>query len=299
MKRGYQFVLLTALISGMSIFLNKFGVKGINPYIFTWSKNLLVAVFLLTAILAVKEWKTFKTLNKAQWLKLGAIGLFGGSIPFLLFFKGLSMSPSTTAALLHKSMFVFVAILAVFFLKERLNKGFVVAAILLFAGNLLILNTEGLAFGIPELLILTSVLLWSTETIISKHVLKELPSNIVAFGRMGFGVIFITIFLAATGNISTVSTITVPQLGWIAFTAILLFGYVSTWYAGLKRIPASRATCVLLLGSAITTLLSFIYAGTVTLAGLAGAALILVGVIIITGYSYIISRIKSPIILKD
>jgi drug/metabolite transporter (DMT)-like permease len=292
MKRGYIFVLLTALVSGVSIFLNKFGVKGINPYIFTWSKNILVALFLISAIIMFKEFKTFRSLSSKQWGKLIAIGLFGGSIPFLLFFKGLSMAPSASAALLHKSMFIFVAIAAIFFLKEKLSKGFIIAAILLFAGNLLLLGKTAFAFGVPEFLILAAVLFWATETIISKHALKELPSRVVAFGRMFFGVLFILVFLAATGNISGIAALTASQIGWIILTSILLFLYVTSWYAGLQLVPASRATCVLLLGSAITTLLSFIYAGSVTIAGLAGVALILSGVILIIGYSYIISKFR-------
>jgi drug/metabolite transporter (DMT)-like permease len=292
MKRGYLFVLLTALVSGISIFLNKFGVKGINPYIFTWSKNVLVALFLLSALILLKEFRNLKELTSKQWGKLVAIGFFGGSIPFLLFFKGLSMAPSATASLLHKSMFVFVAFAAVFFLKEKLNKGFLAAAILLFLGDLLILGKTAFGFGIPELFIMLAVLFWSAETIISKHALKELSSRIVAFGRMFFGVLFILVFLAATGNMTHLAALTFPQIGWIVFTSVLLFAYVTSWYAGLKLIPASRAVCVLLLGSAITTVLSFIHAGSVTITGIAGVALILSGVLIIIGYSYLVSKFR-------
>ncbi len=288
-----MFILLTALVSGVSIFMNKFGVKGIDPYIFTFSKNLLVALFLVSLIFMFRESKTFKELKPIQWGKLMLIGLLGGSIPFLLFFKGLSMAPSATAGLLHKSMFIFIAIAAVLFLKEKINKVFIVAAALLFAGNLVILGTTSFSFGIPELLIMLAVLFWSAETIISKHTLVELPSSIVAFGRMFFGVVFMLMFLAATGNMSGVASITLPQLGWILFTALLLFGYVTSWYAGLKLVSAARASCVLVLGSAITTLFSFIYSGSVTIAGLAGSALILSGVILIIGYSKLISKFRN------
>ncbi|NQU78484.1 DMT family transporter [Candidatus Woesearchaeota archaeon] len=292
MKRGYLFVLLTALVSGVSIFLNKFGVKGIDPYIFTWSKNILVALFLFSALMMIKEIKTFKDLKPKQWGQLVLIGLLGGSIPFLLFFKGLSMAPSATAALLHKSMFIFVAIAAVLFLKEKLNKGFLVAAALLFVGNFLLLGKTGFTFGLPEFLILAAVLFWSAETALSKHVLNDLPSMVVAFGRMFFGVLFILLFLFMTGSITKIATLTLPQVGWILFTAVLLLAYVSSWYAGLKLVPASKAVCVLLLGSAITSILSFIYAGSVTISGLTGVALVLSGVLTIIGYSYLVSKFR-------
>ncbi|MBW3014065.1 DMT family transporter [Candidatus Woesearchaeota archaeon] len=285
-------MLLTALVSGVSIFLNKFGVSGINPYIFTFAKNVLVALFIFSLIILFKDIKVFKTLTRTQWLKLVAIGLFGGSIPFLLFFKGLSMSSSTTSALLHKSMFIFVSILAVYFLKEKINKKFIIAALLLFAGNFALLNITSFNFGIPDLLISIAVLLWATETIISKYTLKELPSRVVAFGRMFFGVLFILVFLAAIGNIKHLASLTVPQLGWILFTAVFLLVYVTTWYAGLKRVPASSAASILVLGSAITTALSIIYAGSFNFIDIAGIILIASGVSTLIGLSYITSKIK-------
>jgi drug/metabolite transporter (DMT)-like permease len=299
MKRGYVFVLLTALVSGFSIFINKFGVKGIDPYIFTFSKNVLVVLFLLSLIILFKEFKTFKTLTKNQWLKLGAIGLFGGSIPFLLFFKGLAMSPSTTSALLHKSMFIFVTILAVYFLKEKLSKGFIIGALLLFGGNFLLLKITSFSFGIAEALILCAVLLWAVETTISKHILKELPSKIVAFGRMCFGIIFIFIFLAATGNASNLALLSTKQLSWILLTAVLLLLYVTTWYAGLKRVQASSAACILVLGSAITTTLSFIYSSSYSFVDILGIIFILGGIASVMSYSYLASKIKIILPYKN
>lgn len=291
-KRGYLFVLFTALVSGISIFLNTFAVKGIDPYVFTFSKNVLVVLFLLSLLILFKELKTFKILNRMQWFKLILIGFFGGSIPFLLFFKGLSMSASSTASLLHKSMFFIVALLAVLFLKENLNRRFAIAALLLFAGNYLLLETKSFAFGIPELLILAAVVFWSVETIISKHALKEIPSNVVAFGRMFFGSLFILVFLAATGNLADIAALSVPQLGWIAFTSVLLLLYVTTWYSGLKLIPASLASCILVLGSAVTTVLSFAYSGSFSLVEIMGVALIASGVILAVGYSYFVSKLR-------
>ncbi|MBU0461410.1 MAG: DMT family transporter [Nanoarchaeota archaeon] len=293
MERGYWLVLLTALISGASIFLNKFGVEGINPYVFTWSKNILVSVFLLVLILFFKEIKTFKTLNKKQWLQLGAIGLVGGSVPFLLFFKGLAMTPSTTSALLHKSMFIFVAVFAVFFLKEKLNKYFLAGAGLLFLGNLLLIKKLSFGFGISDMLIILAVLLWSVETIISKKALAGMPSRIVALGRMGFGVLFILVFLLFTSNISYAAALTLPQIGWIVFTSVLLLLYVSTWYAGLQKISASSATCILVLGSAITTLLSFAYSGTIAIGEIVGVGLIMLGTGLIIFYSKAVLEIKD------
>jgi len=301
-KKGYLFVLATAVVSGFSIFLNKFGVEGINPYVFTFSKNVLVVLFLLSALFFFKEFRVISSLSKFQWLKLSAIGLFGGSVPFLLFFKGLSLSSSAFSALIHKSTFIFIAVLAVLFLKERLSRGFVVAAALLFVGNLLMLRQTSLAFGFPELLILGAVVLWSVETVISKHALQELPSRVVAFGRMFFGALFILAFLIVSGNFSSLVSLSVSQFSWIFFTSALLLAYVITWYSGLKRIPASSAACILVLGSAVTSFLSMVYAGAFNAIDIAGVLLIAAGTFIVLSQAYVVyllSKIRNILPLKN
>jgi drug/metabolite transporter (DMT)-like permease len=189
-------------------------------------------------------------------------------------------------------MFVFVSILAVFLLKEKVNAGFIVAAVLLFTGNLLLLLTKSFSFGLAEILILSAVLLWALETIISKHTLNELPSRVVAFGRMFFGALFIFIFLIATGNITNLVSLSLNQLSWVFFTSTILLLYVTTWYAGLKRINASSAASVLVLGSAITTTLSAVYAGSFSFFDIAGIILICSGVFLVIAYSYLVSRIR-------
>lgn len=288
MNKGLSLVFLTAVISGFSIFLNKFGVGGINPYVFTFSKNLIVFLFLFSVIVFFRKFDQLKKLPAKQWLKLAVIGLLGGSIPFLLFFKGLSMASGATSAFIHKTMFVYVMFLAAIFLKEKINKKVLAGAAILLLGNFLLLKMNNFAFNIGDFLILVATLFWAVENTISKYVLKTLNSTIVAFGRMFFGSIFILIFLIFSGNINSVATLTAGQMLWVIITSALLFFYVFTWYSGLKHVKVSIATSVLLLGSPITTLLSFIFLdAAVSLSQLAGVLLIPVGVFFVfLGYQH-------------
>ncbi len=294
-KRGLVFVLFTAIVSGFSIFINKFGVKGINPFIFTWGKNVIVVLLLLSAALYLKEHKKLAKLTKRQWAKLAAIGFVGGSVPFLLFFKGLSMTAPATAAFIHKTMFVFVGLMAFMFLKEKLSKGIFAAGALLLIGNFLLLKLTNLSFDKGALLVLIATLFWAVETTISKHTLKEMPSRTVALGRMGFGALFILVFLVFTGNAGSLKTITPMQIGWIVLTSVLLFLYVLTWYAGLKLVKATTATCILLLGSVITTTLSFITGAPVTLMQAVGMLFIVGGAITAVNSVFIIEKSKKLI----
>lgn len=287
-KRGLIFALFTALVSGFSIFINKFGLKGFDPYIFTGMKNLAVVIFLLSTMLLLGELKELRMLNAKQWLRLCLIGLVGGSIPFLLFFKGLSMSSAATGSFMHKTMFVFVAIGAVIFLKEKLNRSFIIGALLIMAGNALLFKFYSISFTTADLLVLLAALFWSAENLISKDALKEISPRTVAFGRMSIGFFFILLFWAFTGRIDSALSLTMPQLSWILLTSAFLFLYVIAWYDALQSLKASVATSILVLGSPITTLLSFAFLGeSVTILQAFGMLMIVAGVVFAVGVSRI------------
>tara|TARA_Y100000310_G_scaffold343478_1_gene451310 strand:- start:2788 stop:3696 length:909 start_codon:yes stop_codon:yes gene_type:complete len=280
-KNGLILVFLTAIISGFSIFINKFGVSGIDSSVFTFSKNIVVALFLFSVVLLIGEFKVLKNLTKKQWLNLGLIGLIGGAIPFLLFFKGLQLGSVVGGAFIHKTLFIYASLFALLFLKEKLNWKIIVVAGLLLIGNLLLLKIKAFSFGFGEGLVLIATLFWAGENVLSKHVLKELSGNVVSFGRMFFGSVFILIFLMFTGKLNLVYSLSLSQISWIIITSVMLLLFVMTYYNGLKFVKVSTATSILLLGSPITTLLSFVFAGSnLVLSQVLGILLILVGILV-------------------
>lgn len=278
-RYGVLLVFLTAIISGVSIFTNKYGVSKVEPYTFTFLKNVLVAIFLLSLVLFTKELKT-TNLKKKQVYQLILIGLIGGSIPFLLFFKGLSMTSASVGGFIHKTLFIFASFFALIFLKEKIPKKMLIIALILIIGNFLLLNLKSFSFGIGEFLILIATVMWGLENVISKHVLKQLSGNLVALGRMFFGSLFILLFLIVTNKINIISSLTYNDVIWILLTSVLLLFFVITYYNGLKYIKVSVATSILLLGSPITTLLSYLFSNyNISINELFGMVLILVGII--------------------
>ncbi|MFZ5364149.1 MAG: DMT family transporter [Patescibacteria group bacterium] len=256
MKKGYLLIMGTAIISGVSIFVNQFGVKVINSDIFTGLKNFVVAAILLCLIFWFKEWRTLAKLKIKEWGTLVLIGLVGGSIPFLFFFKGLAMTSGATTSFVHKTMFLCVIVLAALFLKEKINKNLVIGALLLMLGNAMLLKIfGGFKFSYGELLVLFATLFWAVEQVISKKALENISPKVLAWGRMFFGFLFIFIFWAATGQIKLLSGVGAAELSWVWITAVFLLGYVLTWYSGLKYIKVSTAACILSLGAPITSLL--------------------------------------------
>lgn len=200
-----------------------------------------------------------RSLTTKQWLQLVLIGIIGGSIPFLLFFQGLSIAGAANGAFIQKSLFIWVGLLAVMFLKEKLGIWQWLALAVLLVGNYFLGGPKSWAFGYGELLVFIATLFWAVEIIIVKKVIKNLPAIIVAWGRMFFGSIIMLGFLAFTGRLEIYNILNLNQWFWIILPSLLLFAYVGFWYTSLKYAPASLVASILVIAAPITALLSSIF----------------------------------------
>ena len=259
-RKGIYFTLGAALISGVSVYINKFVVEEMcDPFVFTTTKNVAVALMLFALFLFPRALPEMKALSGRQWITLGIIGCVGGSIPFLLFFHGLNQGTAAGAAFIHKTLFIWVTVLAVIFLGERLGKLQWIALANLVGGNLLLLGWPKNWMGEGELLMLAATLFWAVEAVVAKKVMTQVSSNVAAFSRMFFGAIVMLIYLAVVGKLDIVANLNGEQFGWIALTAIFLLGYVSFYYTGLKHAPVSVVASLLVPGSVITSLLYAVF----------------------------------------
>lgn len=260
LTKGIYLALATAFISGCSNFIMKFAVTDLkNPYLFTTIKNVSVALILALIVLSPYVFKKLKDISKKDWIKLVLIGIIGGSIPFLLFFKGLSMTSALSAAFIHKTFFVWVAILAVPFLKEKVSKIQLGALAILIIANYFFMGLKGFQFGLAEFLCLAATIMWAIENVIAKTVLKNVDAKVVAWARMFFGSIVLIGFIFLTGNHHALLGLNVVNWAWIGISALMLLGYVLTWYSAIKHESLVMAASVLVLASPITGLLSAIF----------------------------------------
>lgn len=275
---GYALVLGTAIISGFSVFINKFAIGTGNPYIYTFLKNSITAILLCIAILGVWDIKTFFTFTKKQWIQLITIGVIGGGVPFLMFFYGLSQTSAAGASFIQKTMFIWVAILAIIFLKEKMTKNYVIAGLLILIGNLMFLKFSLIKFDHGLIMVFLATLFWSVENVLSKKVLSDIPPRIVMWARMFFGCLTIFAYIFFTGQASQILHLSIPQISWGLITGSVLLAYVATWYNGIRYIPVSYATLILALGSPITSLLSFVFIKPISINEYISATLIIIGV---------------------
>jgi drug/metabolite transporter (DMT)-like permease len=268
MEKGIKLALLAALISGFSIFINKSAMGAIAPLTFTTSKNLVVGLAICSLILLSGKWRKIRDLKRHEVVKLVVVGVIGGSLPFYLFFTGLAQTSAVSAAIIQKTLVLWVALLAIPFLKERLSLLQVVGIAVLFYGNSLIGGFKGFNFGQGELMILGATILWAVETVVAKKVLDTVDVNLVTGARMGLG----SLVLISFGGWPSISG---SQVWGVVVTAGLLFAYVSVWYRALEFAPATVVTSVLVLSTLVTNVLSAKLAAQQMVIMLLGAGLFL------------------------
>ena len=262
LRQGIYFAFATSLISGVSIFLNKFAVAAIKPPLFfTTTKNIVVGLILVSVIIALRKLPQIRALQRTDIIRLVAIGLVGGSLPFYLFFTGLESVPAASAAIIQKSLVVWVAILAIPFLKEKFSLLSILAVSLLFIGNNYIGGFKGFSFSSGELMIGGATMLWAVENVIAKKALKDIDADIVSAARMGFGAIVLlgATLITSPSSFTSILSFDTTQWFWLGITSMLLVGYVMTWYRALALAPATTVTAILVFSTVITNLLSAIF----------------------------------------
>jgi drug/metabolite transporter (DMT)-like permease len=260
---GLALAFATALISGVAIFANGYGVTafGSGGGVYTTAKNLVAAVVLLLVTALASGARSDEGFTRprtgTQWGGLVLIGVIGGSVPFLLFFEGLARASSVQAAFLHKTLLVWVVLFAWVLLGERLGPLQVVAIGLLLVGQAALQGGVGeVGFGTGEGMILAAALLWSIEVIVAKRLLGSLSSLTIGTARMAIGCVVLLSFLAVTGGFDDLLAVSATQWAWAGLTGGLLAAYVGTWYLALARARAVDVTAVLVFGAVVTAVLT-------------------------------------------
>lgn len=299
MKKGERFgtflAFLTAFISGFSIFANKFFIIDLDPVIFTAIRAMLIGVTFLCISVFLHSWDT-KRVPKHRWRNLLLIGIVGGGIAFLFFFTGLKITTAGRASFLHKTLPIYVTLLAFIFLKEKITRKQLVALCVMVLGLIVLVTStiEPAALwsdpSVGDILVLSATVLWAVENVIAKRAMRNgEKSSIVSFARMFFGGIFLFGFALFTQRIDLLFSISRVQWLFIFLSSTLLFCYVFTYYKSIKFINVSKASTILLVSPVITLILGVLFLGEpAPLQQLIGSAIILSG-------AYFISQVKSEV----
>jgi drug/metabolite transporter (DMT)-like permease len=279
------------------VFVNSYGVRaGATPAVYTTAKNLVaVAVLSFVALIgwtvrtrrfgsaaadfvttAPEAREVSATRRWVERLGLVYVGVVGGGIAFVLFFDGLAQSEPAPAAFWRDTLVLWVAVLAVFFLRERLRWWNLAAIVILFSGEVVVSGGVGqLAANRGEVDVLASSVLWALEVVVARRLLRTRSPATLAVVRMGLGALTLIVYLAASGSLGQLGAMNADQWHWALWTGLLLSAYVATWMSALARARAIDVTSVLASSALVTWLLQLL-AGTTRVSGDA-IGLVLIG----------------------
>ncbi len=297
MRSAVFLALGAAIISGSNNFLTKIAVTAVkDPIVYTTLKNGLVAMLLIGIVMALRSRTEIASLSRRTLLKLLTVGVIGGSLPFALYFTGLTSTSAINAGMIQKSLFIWVLLLAAPLLKERLTRMQWIGIAAVFGGNLLVGGFTGFKFNAGELMILAATVLWAVENVIAKTALKDVSSTLLAAARMTVGSLVLLPFALSRGGAASIANLNATQWGWTILTSVLLLGYVLTWYAALKRAPATLVATLIVPATLITNALSAIFiTRKMPVTQLASGALLLIGAALMIAFAKNAAPAAAPV----
>jgi drug/metabolite transporter (DMT)-like permease len=271
---GLWLALAAAIVSGVAVFVNAYGVRVVpDATVYTTAKNLVAATVLIGLLLSRPVRRATRLIPR-HLVGLTAVAVIGGSVPFVLFFEGLARAGSSQSAFIQKTLVVWVALLAVPMLGERLRWMHLAAIATLVVGQAVLAGgVDQLRFGTGEWLVAAATLLWAVEVVLARWLLRDLPSPLLAVARMGGGVVLLLGWVAVSGRWQVLAGLTAAGWAWASFTGVILASYVAFWFAALAKAPAVDVTAVLVVAAVITGVLNVVVKGsaidTATAVGLA------------------------------
>lgn len=221
--------------------------------------RLVTAGILFALILLIKDPKGFKISPKDIPLFL-ALGLVSILFFTCCYFTAIRLMTMSTAAILLYTSPIWVMILAVFFLKEKINTKKIIALVLAFAGCVLVSGFGGKVTPVGILVGLGSGLGYGLYSIFGSFALKKyspLTVTCYTFLIAGAGSVFVSdpadliTKISSNGNKSAL-------LGFVLLTSVITAVIPFLLYTlGLNRTTAGRAAVLATVEPAAATLFGF------------------------------------------
>jgi drug/metabolite transporter (DMT)-like permease len=279
MKRitGILLIALSAAFFGtLAIFGRFLYAEGIDTFTMLFLRFGIAACVMMLILLLRKE--TFpRGKIVLQLIGMGALGYAGQSFSYLTAIKYASAG---LVALLLYLYPIFVFVLSVIVLREKVTWVKVIALILALLGTALTVDPAGGQLN-GILLAISAALIYSVYIIVGTNVMKHVSvvqSSVVIFGSAA--IVYGLLIMTNGAHFPTTST------GWLGIAGIVLIATVIpvlAFLAGLERIGPTNAAMLSTLEPVVTVLLAgMIFGERLETIAILGGGLILVAVILLT-----------------
>lgn len=128
---------LSACAAALTAIFAKVGISGINSDLATLIRTVVILLMIALIVSASGQWQPFGTISAKTWVFLILSGLATGA-SWLCYFRALKLGDASRVAPIDKLSVVFVAVLGVLFLGERLAAIHWLGIALIAVGTLLV-----------------------------------------------------------------------------------------------------------------------------------------------------------------
>ncbi len=296
---GYHLALASAAISGVAIFVSSLGVRLVpDATLYTTIKNGACGAALLVPVLLLRRHRAeLRRLGGRDVALLAALAVIGGSVPYVLFFRGLQLTTAGTGSLVNHAQFLVVVLLAVPLLRERLS-GFAWLGLgLLAAGTLAGTDLAALKMNQGALLVAASTVLFGGGMVLTRGLLARLGPEVVMSAKMSAGAVGLAGYAAATGHLTGLAGLSLAQWGFMLATGLILVAFTVTTTLALKWAPAVAVASIGMASPPITIGLQVAAGSALHLspAALPSAALLVMGAVAF----YLARRTAPPLAVAD
>ncbi|GLB60694.1 DMT family transporter [Cytobacillus sp. NCCP-133] len=246
-KYGYLLLILANMIWGGNFVIGRIGVEYFPPVLFSLLRWVLV--FLLLTPFMVKplkqEWKRLRK-HKPVLLLLAVSGVAGYNT---IIYFALQYTTSINASVVNSTTPLFIAIFAVFILKEKLSWQRT-AGILLSVLGITFIITRGsldafLSWSVNpgDLIVLMAVVMWALYSVIGKKYSGMLPGLSTLYITSFIGILLLAPLSLIEYKITGVEpAFSIASAGILLYVGILasIVAFLS-WNYGVSIIGASKA----------------------------------------------------------
>ncbi|NJK39402.1 MAG: DMT family transporter [Oscillatoriales cyanobacterium RM1_1_9] len=242
-----------------------------------------------------KDWnpQTLRQLSSQDWLSLTVVALLSGALAPALMFSALEHTTVNNVILVGRIEPPLALVLAIFFLKARVNSWVVAGALVSFLGvglTLLITKPQtpmmpvmGLQMGLGEVLAIGGAVAGAIAAVISKASLQRVPLGVFSLYRTAVGtVIFFVIVIRIFGWHHFTDVFSPFVWRWmLVYSLVIVVGGQLAWFMGLKRSDAAEVSLANSFTPIAGILAAYLILGEApTLAQYLGGGVILLGIVL-------------------
>lgn len=284
----YVLLILATFFWGTNFAFSRMIVEVIPPIQLSFLRWVIASLVFLPFVLT--ELKEHHAVLRKQWKILFMLGLTGVAGFNTLIYIAMQYTTSINASLVNSLTPLFIVLLSVVFLREKLVRLQYIGTALSLIGVLVVL-TEGemlllfsLTFNPGDLIVLAAVTLWAVYSVLMKKYGGPLPKKATFLVTMYIAIISLFPFslFERTYHPISISDVPIEVLLAVVYLAIGpgIIAFIC-WNEGVMQVGPGKASNYLYLVLFFTTVLAVFFGGEqLGLPQIIGAVFVLTGVII-------------------